>query len=146
MIFLDRQMLLQVLYDTIEHKDRILTGKRVVKLEMSDGELARVHTTEGSVYDGDIVVGADGVHSATRSEMWRLADELVPGTFAGNQEAGKSRLCSMPESIQLILLHTRPQGQLQVHLWDFHKATRICFYQAAICFKQGGELHDFPGT
>lgn len=103
-------MLLQVLYDMIEHKDRILTGKRVARLEMSDGELARVHTKDGSVYEGDIVVGADGVHSATRSEMWRLADELAPGTFTANEEAGKSRRCSISDSIKLILLNTRRQS------------------------------------
>ncbi|GKT46893.1 FAD-dependent monooxygenase ctvC [Colletotrichum spaethianum] len=33
----------------------------------------RVRTINGEVYEADLVVGADGVHSRTRSEMWRMA-------------------------------------------------------------------------
>lgn len=34
---------------------------------------------DGTSYTGDILVGADGVNSKARSEMWRLADEQDPG-------------------------------------------------------------------
>lgn len=36
-------------------------------------------TEDGAVYTGDLIVGADGVHSSVRSEMWRLADVISPG-------------------------------------------------------------------
>lgn len=90
-------MLLQVLYDMIEHKDRILTGKRVARLEMSDVELARVHTKDGSVYEGDIVVGADGVHSAT------LRCGVLPTSLLqehSQQTKRAVRLASVPSQTQ----------------------------------------------
>ncbi|KAF5980614.1 hydroxylase [Fusarium bulbicola] len=36
-IFIDRQMLLQVLYKNLKHKDRVLTKKRVTRVELVDG-------------------------------------------------------------------------------------------------------------
>ncbi|QPC74549.1 hypothetical protein HYE68_005301 [Fusarium pseudograminearum] len=78
--FIDRQMLLQILHNNIKHKDRILPNKRVTLVELtSDG--ARVHTKDGSTFDGDIVVGADGIHSKIRDEMWRIGKEQSPGYF-----------------------------------------------------------------
>ncbi|KXH41096.1 hypothetical protein CSIM01_03302 [Colletotrichum simmondsii] len=64
-IFIDRKTLLQVLFDKLMFKDRVLTNKMV--------------THDGSVYSGDIVVGADGVHSTIRSEMWRLSQKSHSG-------------------------------------------------------------------
>ncbi|TLS21196.1 uncharacterized protein PpBr36_10630 [Pyricularia pennisetigena] len=34
-------------------------------------ESVRVHCADGTVYTGDLVVGADGIHSKIRSEIWR---------------------------------------------------------------------------
>ncbi|KAH7198967.1 uncharacterized protein B0J16DRAFT_360567 [Fusarium flagelliforme] len=79
-IFIDRQMLLQVLYNNIKHKDRVLPNKRVTRVEWTSNG-ARVHTKDGSIFDGDIVVGADGIHSKVRDEMWRLGKEQSPGYF-----------------------------------------------------------------
>lgn len=41
-----------------------------------------VHTEDGHTYKGDLVVGADGVHSQVRAEMWRLAEEMKPGVIS----------------------------------------------------------------
>ncbi|KAG2419447.1 hypothetical protein HFD88_004243 [Aspergillus terreus] len=60
MFFLDRQALLQTLYDSIGDKSRICTSSEVFKVETLDGS-AFVTTRSGAVYPGDIVVGADGV-------------------------------------------------------------------------------------
>ncbi|KAF4967046.1 hypothetical protein FSARC_5337 [Fusarium sarcochroum] len=80
MIFLDRQMLLQVLYDNIKDKSKILTNKRVVRMELLDGGVQAV-TSDGTLISGDILVGADGVHSTIRHEMWNLAASSDPGHF-----------------------------------------------------------------
>jgi 2-polyprenyl-6-methoxyphenol hydroxylase-like FAD-dependent oxidoreductase len=64
-------MLLQVLYKNVKHKDRVLTKKRVTRVELVEGGV-QAYTQDGSVYEGDIVVGADGIHSAVRDKMWRL--------------------------------------------------------------------------
>lgn len=47
---------------------------------LDDG--ARVITDDGAVYDGHLIVGADGVHSRIRSEMWRLADARNPSLIS----------------------------------------------------------------
>ncbi|KAF9880462.1 FAD binding domain-containing protein [Colletotrichum karsti] len=83
-VFIDRQMLLQVLYEKIQHKERVLTGKRVVHVEFDEAGVT-VKTKDGSTYSGDILVGADGVRSTVRQEMWRLAADESPGAFPPNE-------------------------------------------------------------
>ncbi|KAK8014804.1 FAD binding domain protein [Apiospora arundinis] len=80
--FFDRQQLLQILYDNLKHKDRILLRKKVSGVELAPGGGGvRVHCKDGTEYSGTIVVGADGVHSVVRSAMRDLAAELEPGYF-----------------------------------------------------------------
>ncbi|KAF6831150.1 FAD binding domain-containing protein [Colletotrichum musicola] len=86
-IFIDRQSLLQVLFDKLKHKERVLTKKRVTSVEMDDHQVT-VRTQDGSMYAGDIVVGADGVHSKVREEMWRNALEAKSGIFEQGQVNG----------------------------------------------------------
>lgn len=74
-------MVLQVLYDNIQDKKKVLTKKRLQKVDMTDGGVV-VKTTDGSSYHGDILVGADGIHSTVREEMWRIANKLSPGWIA----------------------------------------------------------------
>ncbi|KAF5254654.1 hypothetical protein FANTH_587 [Fusarium anthophilum] len=84
MVFLDRQMLLQVLYNNIKDKSKVLTNKRVVRAELVNGGVHAV-TSDGTIIAGDFLVGADGVHSAVRSGMWKLAARLSPGLFDPNE-------------------------------------------------------------
>ncbi|KAF4943616.1 hypothetical protein FSARC_14879 [Fusarium sarcochroum] len=79
-LFIDRQMLLQVLYENLKRKDRVLLAKRVVRAEM-DGDRACLHTEDGSSYEGGLVVGADGVHSIIRREICRLASSAGNNLF-----------------------------------------------------------------
>ncbi|KAE8365079.1 hypothetical protein BDV27DRAFT_171886 [Aspergillus caelatus] len=69
-IFLTRQQVLDVLWNRLPDKSRVLAGKKVVKMEQSSTE-ATVQCLDGSTYTGDIVVGADGVHSIIHKEMCR---------------------------------------------------------------------------
>jgi 2-polyprenyl-6-methoxyphenol hydroxylase-like FAD-dependent oxidoreductase len=87
--FLDRQTVLQVLYDNIRDKTKVLTEKRIEKVELSDNGVA-VKTSDKSSYSGDILIGADGIHSAVRGEMWRIADETSPGWFPADENSGES--------------------------------------------------------
>ncbi|KAK2016029.1 FAD/NAD(P)-binding domain-containing protein [Colletotrichum eremochloae] len=84
-LFFDRQWLLQMLYDQLEDKSRVLLRKKVGRIEHNtDG--VRVTTVDGETFDGSIVVGADGIHSAVRKEMNRMAQELPCGPFKPGQE------------------------------------------------------------
>ncbi|KAJ5004109.1 FAD-dependent monooxygenase andE [Colletotrichum sp. SAR 10_66] len=81
-----RQMLLQVLYDNLKQKKKVNPSKRVSKIELSENGVT-VHTTDGSIYEGDIVVGADGIHSTVRSEMWRIGIKETPGYFPHDEQS-----------------------------------------------------------
>lgn len=88
-MFLDRQAVLQVLYDNIKDKSKVLTEKRLAKIDMNENGVKAI-MTDGSEFTGDILVGGDGIHSKTRSEMWRLAEEKIPGYIPVGEDNGRS--------------------------------------------------------
>ncbi|CAI7650768.1 unnamed protein product [Penicillium glandicola] len=84
-VSLDRQKILEILFENYPDKSKIITNKRVSEVRLS-GDSASVVTEDGSVFQGDLIVGADGIHSRIRSEMWRLADELQPGMITAQEK------------------------------------------------------------
>ncbi|KAL1853095.1 hypothetical protein Daus18300_011923 [Diaporthe australafricana] len=83
-VFVDRQMILAALWRNLKHQDNVLVSKKVTKVELEPSRV-KVQTSDGSSYYGDILVGADGVHSNVRNEMWRLADALEPGHIPASE-------------------------------------------------------------
>lgn len=79
-------MLLEVLYDHVKDKSKLLTQKRVARVEYGEGYVEAV-TTDGSRYHGDVLVGADGAHSRVRQEMVRRATELGVGEDYAEDES-----------------------------------------------------------
>jgi|SRR5690242_8060451 len=73
-------MIIQILYDNLRDKSKVLTSKGVTEIKQSTGRV-KVVTADGESFHGDILVGADGIHSTVRREMWRLADQDTPGYF-----------------------------------------------------------------
>ncbi|RAK99276.1 FAD-dependent oxidoreductase [Aspergillus ibericus CBS 121593] len=69
--FLDRRILLKILYEQLGlQQERVHLNKRVVRVgHVADGVVA--HCEDGSVFAGDLVVGADGVRSTVLQEMRR---------------------------------------------------------------------------
>ena len=82
---MDRQKLLQVLYESYPDKSKVLACKQVVRVTCTTG-VASVVTGDGSNYEGNLIVGADGVHSSIRSEMWRLAGINQLGGVAAEEK------------------------------------------------------------
>ncbi|KAL3471460.1 hypothetical protein BJX99DRAFT_237342 [Aspergillus californicus] len=78
--FLDRQKVLQHLADSLPDTGRVSTRQSVVKIQQYKNS-TRVYTQDGSCFQGDLIVGADGVHSLVREEMWRLAAEAGSEIF-----------------------------------------------------------------
>lgn len=68
----ERQKFLQLLYDGLDErsKHKIFLNTKVVKIEKSPDSVT-VKCANGTEYIGDIVVGADGIHSKVRQEMQR---------------------------------------------------------------------------
>jgi 2-polyprenyl-6-methoxyphenol hydroxylase-like FAD-dependent oxidoreductase len=69
---------LEVLYKHIQDKGKILTSKRISRVEQSAHGVT-VYCDDGTTFDGDLIAGADGVYSTVRQEMWRAADREEPG-------------------------------------------------------------------
>ncbi|KAJ5608953.1 monooxygenase [Penicillium herquei] len=72
--FLDRQTLLQILYAHLEDdQEKVLTGKRVINVEHFPTHVV-AYCKDGSSYKGDLIIGADGVHSTVRNLMWNYME------------------------------------------------------------------------
>lgn len=73
-------MIIQILYNNLRDNSKVLTRNGVAKVEQTAHKI-KVTTENGETFHGDILVGADGIHSSVRREMWKLADENSPGHF-----------------------------------------------------------------
>jgi 2-polyprenyl-6-methoxyphenol hydroxylase-like FAD-dependent oxidoreductase len=96
-MFLDRQMVLQALYDHIQDKSKVILSKRVERIDPIEGGVI-VRTKDGSSYTGDIAIGADGMHSATRNEMWRIANAVQPRYIPANETTGMTESASLDKA------------------------------------------------
>ncbi|KAL6703175.1 hypothetical protein ACN47E_010168 [Coniothyrium glycines] len=83
-VFIERQMVIQVLYDRLRDKSKVLTGKGVKSVEHGS-DCVRVVTSDGASYSGEVLVGADGVHSTVRQEIRRLAREKGEKCFSPDE-------------------------------------------------------------
>ncbi|PNP73499.1 hypothetical protein FNYG_13149 [Fusarium nygamai] len=91
--FLERRRLLEILYNALPEKTKVHVNKTVSDIEQySEGGnySVQVRTINGDAYGGDLVVGADGVHSRTRSEMWHLSGSSRTGDIPASEEDSTS--------------------------------------------------------
>jgi 2-polyprenyl-6-methoxyphenol hydroxylase-like FAD-dependent oxidoreductase len=74
-MFFMRYEMMQILYSKLPDRERyVLPNKKVTVVKQDDSSVT-VTCADGSVYEGDVLVGCDGVHSAVR----RLAFEPTTG-------------------------------------------------------------------
>jgi 2-polyprenyl-6-methoxyphenol hydroxylase-like FAD-dependent oxidoreductase len=76
---MQRRDLLKGLYEKLPNQSRVHTSKRVNKIDHSNSGVV-VHCVDGSQYSGDIVVGADGIHSVVTPAMLQHIELSKPGT------------------------------------------------------------------
>ncbi|KAF1913791.1 hypothetical protein BDU57DRAFT_520810 [Ampelomyces quisqualis] len=79
-ILFDRQRCVTHLYDGLPDKSKVRTSARVDRIEHTETGV-KVYLTDGTFEEGDIVIGADGVHSRVRQVMWDYAAEHEPDTI-----------------------------------------------------------------
>ncbi|KAK1148538.1 hypothetical protein N8T08_009544 [Aspergillus melleus] len=87
--FLERRKLLQILYGSLRDQSRVLVDKTVISVQQNEDDTGVVKVQDGSIYRGDLIVGADGVHSRVRREMWRLAELKYPGEITREEKNGQ---------------------------------------------------------
>lgn len=73
------------LYDNLPDKSKILVNKRVSTVTETDHGV-KVHVEDGTTYEGDIVVGCDGVNSTVREFMWANANKAMPGLIPATEK------------------------------------------------------------
>ncbi|KAI5456632.1 hypothetical protein BGZ63DRAFT_434688 [Mariannaea sp. PMI_226] len=86
LVVTDRQKVQQTLYDSLEHKERVLLQKRVLQVTTTEDGV-QVQTVDGDTVSGHVLVGADGAHSKVRAEMRRIANESNPEYFDLEEES-----------------------------------------------------------
>ena len=85
---LERRALLQILYDQLRDKSKVLERSRVEDIIEENGVI-RVVLGDGTEQVGDLVVGTDGVHSKVRELMWKNANESIPGFISAAEKRCK---------------------------------------------------------
>nr|WGJ63577.1 FAD-dependent monooxygenase [Aspergillus striatus] len=92
--FLDRQKLLEILYTKLPDRSKIRLRSRVASITtLRDNGGVNVTTDDAQTYTGHLVVGADGVHSRVRSEMWKAAQSDGRGPTAKEQQGMTTEYC-----------------------------------------------------
>ncbi|KAJ5440513.1 Monooxygenase FAD-binding [Penicillium cf. griseofulvum] len=89
--FLDRRDLIQALYNNLQDKSKVHMSKEIFKIDQLNGEV-QITTKDNVTFRGDLLVGADGVHSRTRAEMWRIAELENPQY--GSKQMRESITCT----------------------------------------------------
>jgi 2-polyprenyl-6-methoxyphenol hydroxylase-like FAD-dependent oxidoreductase len=88
-LFGERSKYLDVFYNQIKNKNKILLKKNIILVEQYDTSIT-VRCDDGTSYRADILAGADGVRSTIRGEMWRLASEDVPNLLEHDKQGNSN--------------------------------------------------------
>ncbi|PHH90143.1 hypothetical protein CDD83_4425 [Cordyceps sp. RAO-2017] len=84
MLALERRELIQILYEELPDKSKVLLGRAVAGIRQSENGV-EVELADGTSQRGDLVIGADGVHSIVREAMWQHADAAEPGLITDDE-------------------------------------------------------------
>jgi hypothetical protein len=90
----ERQMFLNSLYEQLEDREKVLLNKKVMAI-VHERDCVRVKCADGTEFEGSIVIGADGIHSRTRQEMQKLAEDEGPPGIMDKDKNSKCILLSL---------------------------------------------------
>lgn len=103
--FIERRRLLQVLYEHIRDKSKVHDHTAVVSYEEADDGVV-VTTNDGCSFRGDVLVGADGIHSRVRAVMLERISRIhhAAGTEIDQGETSSSSVIIHDYIVTLINL------------------------------------------
>lgn len=81
----ERMQFLRSLYSQLKDKSKIRLSKKVSSIQHNSDSVT-VKCQDGAEFTGDIVIGADGIHSRVRKEMQRYAKETGPPGYMDEDE------------------------------------------------------------
>ncbi|KAK4149757.1 hypothetical protein C8A00DRAFT_37653, partial [Chaetomidium leptoderma] len=82
----ERQNLLRVLSENLKDPSKVFVGKDLADIKHDANGVTAV-CTDGSSFHGDVLVGADGVFSKTRTKMWDLAESDHPDVVKADKNS-----------------------------------------------------------
>lgn len=85
---MERRDFLRILYEQHPDQSRILQGRRVIDVVDTDDSIS-VELHDGTVEEGDMLIGCDGVHSTVRELMWRNANASLPDFITAREKTCK---------------------------------------------------------
>ncbi|EHA19892.1 hypothetical protein ASPNIDRAFT_140908, partial [Aspergillus niger ATCC 1015] len=109
--FIDRQRVLQVLYEGYPRPERIRFRKKERPIESSD-DGATVTTADGKIHKRHIFVGTDGVHSGVKTEIWKVGDRLQPGRITAQERTALTTQYICISGILSPIERMPPEGQI----------------------------------
>ncbi|KAK2596121.1 hypothetical protein QQS21_006468 [Conoideocrella luteorostrata] len=84
-VTLERRKFLKILQEQHPDPQKIWEGKKVIEvLDTGTNILAKLD--DGTVEEGDMLIGCDGVHSTVRELMWRNANVAVPNLITTREK------------------------------------------------------------
>ncbi|KAE8445117.1 hypothetical protein EG329_013719 [Mollisiaceae sp. DMI_Dod_QoI] len=82
----ERMQFLRSMYGQLKDKSKIRLSKKLRHIQHNSDSVT-VKCEDGTEFTGDIVIGADGIHSRTRQEMQRYAKETGPPGLLDKDES-----------------------------------------------------------
>lgn len=83
------------LYDLLLSKipsEKIKFNKKIIRVEQDEKEV-RITCSDGTSYNGDVLVGADGAYSSVRQELYKEMQEKNILPVVDTQEMDKGYIC-----------------------------------------------------
>jgi 2-polyprenyl-6-methoxyphenol hydroxylase-like FAD-dependent oxidoreductase len=123
---IERIDLLQILYDNLPDKSLVKTQIKITDVKQFSNSV-EVHLSDGTVETGDMIIGADGVHTLMRSYMWDYAAKVSPGLITAAEKTCKPFLvtCRTKAANTFVLISSQDVVRDPHHYHTSHPRARI---------------------
>lgn len=132
-ILFDRERCVKALYDNLPDQSKVRTNACVQRIEHTETGV-RAHLADGTVEEGDIIIGADGVHSGVREKMWEYADKHEPGAIAATDKDFQSTQYKGIFGVSEKKGTLETLGPADVHVVYGYDTTKLLFTQPGYAY------------